>query len=48
MGLTREIDVGRVHANQKSDVEYFLETAGIGLMAYGAYLVFLGFFRRPS
>ena len=33
MGLTREIDVGRVHANQKSDVEYFLETAGIGLMA---------------
>ena len=33
MGLTREIDVGRVHANQKLDVEYFLETAGIGLMA---------------
>ena len=33
MGLTREIDVGRVHANRKSDVEYFLETAGIGLMA---------------
>ena len=33
MGLTREIDVGRVHANEKSDVEYFLETAGIGLMA---------------
>jgi YegS/Rv2252/BmrU family lipid kinase len=33
MGLTREIDVGRVHANEKSDVEYFLETAGIGLTA---------------
>ena len=25
-----------------------LVVAGIGLMAYGAYLVFLGFFRRPS
>ena len=33
MGLTREIDVGRVHANERADVEYFLETAGIGLTA---------------
>ncbi|MCA1553414.1 MAG: hypothetical protein LC737_03455, partial [Chloroflexi bacterium] len=30
MGLTREIDVGRVQAGEKAKVEYFLETAGVG------------------
>jgi len=33
MGVSRRIDVGRVHAHAKPDVEYFLETAGVGLMA---------------
>jgi YegS/Rv2252/BmrU family lipid kinase len=32
-GITRKIDMGRVRANQKPDVEYFLESAGIGLSA---------------
>lgn len=33
MNVARKIDVGRVHANEKPDVEYFLETAGVGLTA---------------
>jgi YegS/Rv2252/BmrU family lipid kinase len=32
-GITRKIDLGRVRANEKPDVEYFLESAGIGLSA---------------
>src|SRR6185503_574376 len=32
-GITRKIDVGRVKANEKPEVEYFLESAGIGLSA---------------
>ncbi len=33
MGVTRPIDIGHVLADQKPDVEYFLETAGVGLSA---------------
>jgi YegS/Rv2252/BmrU family lipid kinase len=33
MGVTRSIDVGRVLANAEPALEYFLETAGIGLSA---------------
>src|SRR5919199_1370453 len=33
MGVTRWIDVGRVIANEKPQVEFFLETAGVGLSA---------------
>ncbi len=33
MGLTREIDVGRVRAGDPAESEYFLETAGLGLSA---------------
>lgn len=33
MGVARKIDVGRVVANEKPDIEYFLESAGIGLSA---------------
>ncbi len=33
MGVTRQIDVGRVVANADPVLEYFLETAGIGLSA---------------
>ncbi len=32
-GITRKIDVGRVRADEKPEVEYFLESAGIGLSA---------------
>jgi len=32
-GITRTIDAGRVRANEKPEVEYFLESAGIGLSA---------------
>lgn len=32
-GITRQIDVGRVVANEKPQVEYFLESAGLGLTA---------------
>ncbi len=32
-GITRKIDIGRVRAGAGSDVEYFLESAGIGLSA---------------
>ena len=32
-GITRKIDMGRVRANEKPDIEYFLESAGIGLSA---------------
>jgi len=30
-GITRQIDVGRIRADEKSHVEYFLETGGTGL-----------------
>lgn len=33
MGVTRKIDLGHVIANEKPDVEYFMETAGLGLSA---------------
>ena len=33
MGVTRPIDIGHVIANAKPQVEYFLETAGLGLSA---------------
>jgi diacylglycerol kinase (ATP) len=33
MGVTRQIDVGRVVSNAKPEVEYFLEAAGVGLSA---------------
>lgn len=33
MNVARKIDVGRVIANEKPQVEYFLETAGVGLTA---------------
>ncbi len=33
MGVTRLVDIGHVLADQKPDVEYFLETAGVGLSA---------------
>ena len=33
MGLTREIDVGAVDCEDGSEVEYFLESAGVGLSA---------------
>lgn len=33
MGVTRPIDIGRVLSNDKPDVEYFLEGAGVGLSA---------------
>ncbi len=33
MELTRPIDIGRVLSNDKPDVEYFLEGAGVGLSA---------------
>jgi YegS/Rv2252/BmrU family lipid kinase len=36
MGTTRHIDVGRVHSNQGSHEEYFIECAGVGLSAIGA------------
>ena len=36
MGTTRHIDAGRVHTNQNSHDEYFLECAGVGLSAIGA------------
>ena len=32
-GITRKVDIGRVCAGERSDVEYFLETAGLGLSA---------------
>jgi YegS/Rv2252/BmrU family lipid kinase len=32
-GITRKIDMGRAHADEKPNVEYFLESAGIGLTA---------------
>jgi len=32
-GITRKMDIGRVCAGERSDVEYFLETAGLGLSA---------------
>jgi YegS/Rv2252/BmrU family lipid kinase len=32
-GSTRQIDVGHIHADAQPDVEYFLETAGVGLTA---------------
>lgn len=32
-GSTRQVDVGHIHADAKPDVEYFLETAGLGLSA---------------
>ncbi|MEP7357134.1 MAG: YegS/Rv2252/BmrU family lipid kinase [Anaerolineales bacterium] len=32
-GITRTIDAGRVRADEKPEVEYFLESAGIGLSA---------------
>jgi len=32
-GITRKIDIGRVCAGERKDVEYFLETAGLGLSA---------------
>src|SRR5512142_2964501 len=32
-GSTRQIDVGHIHADAQPDVEYFLETAGLGLSA---------------
>ncbi|MEO5617956.1 MAG: diacylglycerol kinase family protein, partial [Candidatus Eisenbacteria bacterium] len=35
MGTTRQIDVGRVLSNERRDVRYFLEGAGIGLSALG-------------
>jgi diacylglycerol kinase (ATP) len=35
LNVTRKIDVGRVVANGKPEVEYFLETAGVGLSAIG-------------
>ncbi len=33
VGLDRRIDVGRVHVNERPQIEYFLESAGIGLSA---------------
>jgi diacylglycerol kinase (ATP) len=33
MGMTRKIDVGRVVSGEKPQVEYFLESAGLGLSA---------------
>ncbi|MGE5263436.1 MAG: diacylglycerol/lipid kinase family protein, partial [Acidobacteriota bacterium] len=33
VGVTRQIDVGRVVSNAKPEVEYFLEAAGVGLSA---------------
>ena len=33
MNMARNIDIGRVIANEKPDLEYFLETAGVGLSA---------------
>ena len=33
MGVSRMIDIGRVHANEKEQIEYFLESAGLGLSA---------------
>jgi len=36
MGTTRHIDLGRVHTNQGSNDEYFLECAGVGLSAIAA------------
>ncbi len=33
MGITRQIDTGRVVSNEKPSVEYFLESAGVGLSA---------------
>lgn len=33
MGVTRKIDMGHVLAHEKPDVEYFMETAGLGLSA---------------
>jgi YegS/Rv2252/BmrU family lipid kinase len=33
MGLTREIDAGQVQTNAAAPVEYFLESAGVGLSA---------------
>jgi len=32
-GSTRQVDVGHIIANEKPDIEYFLETAGLGLAA---------------
>jgi diacylglycerol kinase (ATP) len=32
-GITRKVDIGRVCVGERSDVEYFLETAGLGLSA---------------
>jgi diacylglycerol kinase (ATP) len=32
-GITRKIAIGRVCVGERSDVEYFLETAGLGLSA---------------
>jgi len=32
-GSTRQVDVGHIIGNEKPDVEYFLETAGLGLTA---------------
>jgi YegS/Rv2252/BmrU family lipid kinase len=33
MGITREIDAGQVQTNGKGEIEYFLESAGVGLTA---------------
>ena len=33
MGATRKIDMGHVLANEKPEIEYFMETAGLGLTA---------------
>ncbi len=33
MGVTRRLDIGRVHAHAQPELEYFLETAGVGLSA---------------
>jgi YegS/Rv2252/BmrU family lipid kinase len=33
MGVTRKIDIGRVLAGESKDIEYFMETAGLGLSA---------------
>jgi diacylglycerol kinase (ATP) len=32
-GSTRQVDVGHIRADAKPDIEYFLETAGVGLSA---------------